>query len=85
VVHARRTDYLRLAERNSRMAGFTVTHYLDRFQEARAQLGGWLASGELQLREHVEEGIEAGVFEVRIGEPGQRDKPPRDCCRRETS
>ena len=50
--------YLRLAERNSRMAGFTVTHYVDRFPEARAQLRGWLASGELRLREHVEEGIE---------------------------
>jgi hypothetical protein len=40
------------------MAGFTVTHYLDRFPEARAQLRSWLASGELRLREHVEEGIE---------------------------
>jgi NADPH-dependent curcumin reductase CurA len=50
--------YLRLAERNSRMAGFTVTHYLARFPEARAQLRSWLASGELRLREHVEEGIE---------------------------
>jgi len=50
--------YLRLAERNSRMAGFTVTHYRDHFPEARAQLGNWLVSGQLKLREHVEQGIE---------------------------
>jgi hypothetical protein len=40
------------------MAGFTITHYLDHHPEARAQLARWLASGELRLREHVEEGIE---------------------------
>jgi NADPH-dependent curcumin reductase CurA len=50
--------YLRLAERNSRMAGFTVPHYRDHYPEARARLGGWLAGGQLKLREHVEQGIE---------------------------
>jgi len=50
--------YLRLAERNARMCGFTVDHYADRFGEATAKLAGWMQEGRLKLPEHVEEGIE---------------------------
>ena len=50
--------YLRLAERNACMCGFTVDHYADRFAEATEQLAGWIADGSLSLPEHVEEGIE---------------------------
>jgi len=50
--------YLRLAERNARMCGFTVDHYADRFGEAIGKLSGWIAAGTLKLPEHVEEGIE---------------------------
>ena len=50
--------YLRLAERNSTMGGFTVDHYASRFGEASAEIIGWMQSGQLQLPEHVENGIE---------------------------
>jgi len=50
--------YLRLAERNARMCGFTVDHYADRFPAAVDRLAGWLSSGEIVLPEHVEHGIE---------------------------
>jgi NADPH-dependent curcumin reductase CurA len=50
--------YLRLAERNAMMAGFTVDHYADRFGEAIPKLAGWLAEGKLVMPEHVVEGIE---------------------------
>ncbi len=50
--------YLRLAERNSRMGGFTVDYYSERFPEAIKALAGWMAEGKLSLPEHVENGIE---------------------------
>lgn len=50
--------YLRLAERNARMCGFTVDHYSDRFAEAIPKLAGWMAEGKLVLPEHIIDGIE---------------------------
>jgi NADPH-dependent curcumin reductase CurA len=50
--------YLRLAERNARMGGFTVDHYAARFGEATVQLAAWMAEGKLSLPEHIESGIE---------------------------
>lgn len=50
--------YLRLAERNATMGGFTVDHFASRFGEASAELIGWMQSGQLALPEHVERGIE---------------------------
>jgi NADPH-dependent curcumin reductase CurA len=42
------------------MTGFVIFDYAKRYPEAAAELGGWLASGELRSREHVVEGtIEA--------------------------
>jgi NADPH-dependent curcumin reductase CurA len=40
------------------MEGFAVSHFPDRFAEAEAALAGWLVSGEIQLHEHVEQGLE---------------------------
>ena len=51
--------YLRLAERHARMEGFTVMHFTDRFPEAFAQLGQWLAEGKISMPEQVEHGIDA--------------------------
>ncbi len=51
--------YLRLAERYARMEGFTVMHFADRYGEAGAQLGQWLAEGKLKMPEQVEHGIDA--------------------------
>ncbi len=50
--------YLRLAERNSCMCGFTVDRFQNRFEEASSQLRTWMQKGRLQLPEHVESGIE---------------------------
>ena len=50
--------YLRLAERYSRMEGFTVSHFMERFPEAADQIIDWLDSGQLRMPEHLEVGIE---------------------------
>lgn len=50
--------YLRLAERNARMGGFTVDHFMARFSEAVADITNWMSEGRLTLPEHVEHGIE---------------------------
>ena len=51
-------NYLKLAERHASMEGFTVLHFANRFAEARADLGVWLADGSLVEHNHVERGIE---------------------------
>lgn len=50
--------YLRLAERNATMAGFTVDYYAARFDEATQRLADWMQQGRLVLPEHIEHGIE---------------------------
>jgi len=50
--------YLRLAERNATMRGFTVDHYPQCFEEASAELGTWMADGQVTLPEHEISGIE---------------------------
>ena len=50
--------YLRLAERNSSMRGFTVDYHADVHEDAQAQLAAWLKAGELHVREHIVEGID---------------------------
>ena len=51
--------YLRLAERNATMGGFTVDHYPQTFASASVELAAWMAEGKLKLPEHVIEGIDA--------------------------
>ncbi len=50
--------YLRLAERNATMRGFTVDHYPQTFAAATAQLTQWMQQGKLRLPEHVINGID---------------------------
>ncbi|MCX7063713.1 MAG: NADP-dependent oxidoreductase [Proteobacteria bacterium] len=50
--------YLRLAERNATMGGFTVDHYPQTFAAASAELVGWMAQGKVRLPEHVINGID---------------------------
>lgn len=50
--------YLRLAERNASMRGFTVDHYPQVFAEANEELSRLLTEGALQLPEHVVDGID---------------------------
>jgi hypothetical protein len=42
----------------ARMEGFLVSDYAHRFDEAATRLGRWVASGELNWREDVTEGLE---------------------------
>lgn len=50
--------YLRLAERNASMRGFTVDHYTSQFPEMEAHLARWAREGKLQMPEHIESGLE---------------------------
>ena len=50
--------YLRLAERNASMRGFTVDFWAEHHPAALAELSDWLKAGEFHVREHVVEGIE---------------------------
>lgn len=43
------------------MSGFLVFDYLDRYDEARKELAGWLQEGRLQFKEDVTEGLENTV------------------------
>jgi NADPH-dependent curcumin reductase CurA len=53
------TAYLRLAERNARMEGFTIFRFIEHWPEARKTLAEWLATGRIMLPEQVEVGLEA--------------------------
>jgi NADPH-dependent curcumin reductase CurA len=59
-------NYLKLAERHARMEGFAVTHFEAEFPRAEAALRGWLASGALSMREHVEHGLDAFPSSLRM-------------------
>ena len=50
--------YLRIAERNSSMRGFTVDHFTPKFPGMEADLARWATEGRLTLPEHIETGIE---------------------------
>ena len=50
--------YLRIAERNASMRGFTVDHYPQVFEEAGAELGRLYTEGRMQLPEHEVRGVE---------------------------
>lgn len=52
------SNYLKLAERQSRMEGFVVSNFAERFPEAFAALKTWLNSGGLIAHEQIEHGIE---------------------------
>lgn len=52
------SNYLRLAERQSRMEGFAVYFFPDSHAPATAELAGWLADGSITVPEHIVDGIE---------------------------
>jgi NADPH-dependent curcumin reductase CurA len=47
-----------LVARRIRMQGFIVLDYLDRADEAFAELGGWVMNGDIAWREDIQEGFE---------------------------
>ena len=52
------SHYLKLAERNSSMRGFTVDHWSKDHAQAEAELSTWLRAGKFKLREEILDGIE---------------------------
>jgi NADPH-dependent curcumin reductase CurA len=50
--------YLRVAERNASMRGFTVDHFTADFADMERELSGWLQEGKLKMPEHIENGID---------------------------
>jgi NADPH-dependent curcumin reductase CurA len=51
-------NYFNLIFRRARMQGFLAPDYAPRFDEAYAELQGWLAEGKIRQRETVIEGFE---------------------------
>ena len=51
-------NYINLLIKRGRMEGFIILDYFDRFPAAQAEVGGWLASGQIKSSEHIVEGLE---------------------------
>lgn len=51
-------NYMSLLVNRARMEGMVIFDFKDRFMEAYADLGGWIATGKLKTKEHVVDGIE---------------------------
>jgi hypothetical protein len=51
-------NYGALIIRRGRMEGFIILDYFDRFAQAQAEVGGWLAAGEIKAAEHIVEGLQ---------------------------
>jgi NADPH-dependent curcumin reductase len=51
-------NYLNLIVKRSRMEGFLILDYLDRFPEAQLKMAGWVMEGKIKHREHVVEGLD---------------------------
>lgn len=51
-------NYLSLLVNRGRMEGFIVFDYVGRFKEAAREMADWIASGKLESREDVVEGLE---------------------------
>ncbi len=58
-------NYLKIAERDASMLGFTIFHYPDRYAEATSVMAGWLASGDLIVHETLEVGLDRFPAAVR--------------------
>ena len=52
------SNYLTLLTKRSRMEGFVILDYFDRFMEGIQQLSQWVIEGKLKHREHIIEGLE---------------------------
>jgi NADPH-dependent curcumin reductase CurA len=51
-------NYIHLLVQRARMEGFIIFDYLDRYREAQAEIGRWMAEGRIKYREHVVRGLE---------------------------
>ncbi len=51
----------RLIVQSARMEGLLIRDYFDRLGEGAAQMGAWIASGDIKFREHVEDGLDRAL------------------------
>jgi len=58
-------NYQLLTTRRSRMEGFLVTDFADRYDAARRELLGWLEAGKLHFQEDVVDGLEQAPATLR--------------------
>jgi NADPH-dependent curcumin reductase CurA len=47
------SNYMMLLVRRARMQGFVVFDYASRYREATTEIAGWIADGQLEVKEHV--------------------------------
>lgn len=52
------SNYLSLLINRARMEGFIVFDYANRYKTAMQEIAGWIAGGELTVKEHIVPGIE---------------------------
>jgi NADPH-dependent curcumin reductase CurA len=52
------SNYVSLLINHARMEGFIVTDYVARYGDALREIAGWLSTGKLKSREHVDPGLE---------------------------
>jgi len=52
------SNYISLLTKRSRMEGFIVTDFVDKFDEGLMQLGQWLMEGKLKHKEDIVDGLE---------------------------
>jgi NADPH-dependent curcumin reductase CurA len=52
------SNYTALIIRRGRMEGFLILDYFDRFPQAQAEVGAWLAAGQIKAAEHIVEGLQ---------------------------
>jgi hypothetical protein len=52
------SNYAALIIRRGRMEGFLILDYFDRFPQAQAEVGAWLAAGQIKAAEHIVEGLQ---------------------------
>lgn len=55
------SNYVNLIARRGRMEGFIALDWVDRYPEAAARLGEWVADGSLRHYEHWYDGLESSV------------------------
>jgi NADPH-dependent curcumin reductase CurA len=52
------SNYINLIPKRGRMEGFIILDYLDRMAEAQAEIGAWVAAGQIKSVEHVVDGLQ---------------------------
>ncbi len=51
-------NYIRLLTKRSRMEGFIVLDFADRYMEGISRLAPWVLQGDIKHREHIVDGLE---------------------------